>query len=169
VASAAPRSRSFLGSGSGADGRGGALVLPDGATTGTFSVPVVHNQVHLGDKAFSVTLSNPTGGATLGTYSTAPVTIVEADPSHTGFSTRFRVRDRSRLTGPAWTAVVDVPWLTLGTDSGTGPSVVTATVSVAGLREGTYTGSVTINANALGSPLVIPVTLRIVCTEACPY
>ena len=147
----------------------GTLVLPDGATTGTFSVPVFHNQVHLGDKAFSVTLSNPTGGATLGTYSAAPVVIVEADPSHIGFSTRFRIRDRSRPTGPPWTAVVDVPWLTLSAYSGTGPSVVTATVAVAGLLEGSYSGSITIDANALGSPLVIPVTLTVVCLEDCPY
>jgi hypothetical protein len=146
----------------------GTLVFPDGATTAAFSVPVFHNQVHLGDKAFSVTLSNPTGGATLG-RSTAPVIIVEADPSHTGFSTRFRIRDRSRPTGPNWTASADVPWLTLSAYSGTGPSVVTATVSVAGLLEGTYNGSVTINANAVGSPLVVPVTLTIVCSESCPY
>jgi hypothetical protein len=146
----------------------GTLVFPDGATTATFTVPVFHNDVHLGDKAFSVTLSNPTGGATLG-RSTAPVIIVEADPHNTGFSAKFRIRDRSRPTGPGWTASVDVPWLTLSAYSGTGPSVVTATVSIAGLREGSYNGSVAINANALGSPLVVPVTLTIVCSENCPY
>jgi len=144
----------------------GTLVLPDGATTGSFSVPVFHNQVHLGDTTFTVSLANPTGGATLG-RSSAPVTILEADASHTGLSARFRVRDRSRPTGPAWTAFVDVPWLTLSAYSGTGPSVVTITASPSGLGDGTHSGSITISANALGSPLVIPVTLTILCTEGC--
>jgi len=40
---------------------------------------------------------------------------------------------------------------------------------VAGLLEGSYSGSITIEANALGSPLVIPVTLTVVCLEDCPY
>jgi hypothetical protein len=147
----------------------GTLVLPDGATTASFSVPIFHNQVCLGDKAFSVTLSNPTGGATLG-RSTAPVIIVEADPHNSGFSARFRVRDGTRPTGPAWTAAIDVPWITLSAYSGTGPTVVTATVSPTGLEPTTHYGSITITApTALGSPVVVPVTLTIQCSEACDY
>jgi len=120
--------------------------------------------VHLGDKAFSVSLGNPTGGATLG-RSAAPVTVIESDPRYVGLSVRFRVRDRSRPTGPTWTATVDVPWLTLSAYSGTGPSVVSATTSPEGLTEGSYYGTITIDANSLGSPQAIPVTLNMSCYE----
>ncbi|OFV82868.1 MAG: hypothetical protein A2Y78_01205 [Acidobacteria bacterium RBG_13_68_16] len=142
----------------------GTLLFPDGTTTRTFTVPVFHNPVHLGDKAFSVSLGNPTGGATLG-RSAAPVTVIESDPRYVGLSVRFRVRDRSRPTGPTWTATVDVPWLTLSAYSGTGPSVVSATISPEGLTEGSYYGTITIDANSLGSPQAIPVTLNMSCYE----
>ena len=144
----------------------GTLVFPDGAGTSSFTVPVFHNQVHLGDRTFSVSLANPTGGASLG-RSTAPVTIREADPDIAGLSATFRIRDRSLATGPAWSAAASVPWITLNAYSGTGPSVVTVTVSPAGLSSGNYDGYIYIWANAVGSPLVIHVRLQISCAEGC--
>ena len=49
------------------------------STAKTISVPVTDEQLTSGSKTFGVTLSAPTGGATLGTTSTATVTITNND------------------------------------------------------------------------------------------
>ena len=49
------------------------------STAKTISVPVIDEQLTSGSKTFGVTLSAPTGGAALGTPSTATVTITDND------------------------------------------------------------------------------------------
>jgi hypothetical protein len=67
----------------------GTLTFLPGQTSQTFSVPVRADGVfQTTNKQFSVTLSNLSGGPTLGTPSTATVTMVETDTqSSTGGST----------------------------------------------------------------------------------
>ena len=57
----------------------GTLTFPAGATSSTFTVPILDNTVLGGDRTFQVTLSSPGGGATLATPATASVTIQEND------------------------------------------------------------------------------------------
>ena len=57
----------------------GTLTFPAGATSATFTVPILDNTVFGGDRTFQVTLSSPGGGATLATPATASVTIQEND------------------------------------------------------------------------------------------
>jgi hypothetical protein len=57
----------------------GVLTFPTGVTSRTISVPLAKDGVAEGDETFRVSLSAPTGGATLGTPSSAVVTIGTAD------------------------------------------------------------------------------------------
>jgi len=63
-----------------------------------------------------------------------------------------------------WTAIDNVPWLTLltllGQASGTGNSVVTVSVSTGTMGVGTYTGSITLSATGASS-VTVPVTFTI--------
>jgi uncharacterized delta-60 repeat protein len=67
----------------------GTLTWIDGARdTRSFSVPIVNDTAREGDETFVLTLSNPTGGAVLGTPSTETVTITNDDAANglLGFS-----------------------------------------------------------------------------------
>jgi hypothetical protein len=63
---------------------GGTLGFADGETTKTFDLTILDDAatpVFEGNETFTVSLGNPTGGATLGTPSSAVVTIVDDDPA----------------------------------------------------------------------------------------
>ncbi len=51
----------------------------DGETSKTVEIPIVDDTVYEGDETINLTLSNPTGGATIGTQNTAILTIKEND------------------------------------------------------------------------------------------
>jgi hypothetical protein len=55
----------------------GTLPFGSGVTSSTFAVPITADSVTEGNETVNLTLSNPTGGASLGTPSTAVLTIVE--------------------------------------------------------------------------------------------
>ena len=55
----------------------GTLTLGDGVTSGQIAIPVVTNSLVQGTVNFSVDLSNPAGGATLGTPTNAVVNILD--------------------------------------------------------------------------------------------
>jgi len=59
----------------------GALTWADGDTSAkTISIPILNDVAFENNETFSVTLSNPTGGATLGSPVTTTVTILDDDP-----------------------------------------------------------------------------------------
>ena len=57
----------------------GTLTFGPGETVKTFTVPVANDTAVEGDEAFTVVLSNPTNGASLGTPGTVTVTVVDDD------------------------------------------------------------------------------------------
>jgi hypothetical protein len=62
----------------------GEVSFADGVTTRTITVPILQDANDESDETFSVALSNPTGGATLGNPSQLVVSIVDDDPAHPG-------------------------------------------------------------------------------------
>ncbi|MCX8156409.1 MAG: hypothetical protein N3J91_08190 [Verrucomicrobiae bacterium] len=63
----------------------GTLIFGDGETVRTFTVPVYDDKVSGSGRIFRVTLSNPQGGAELGTPATATV-LIEEDDAVIGFA-----------------------------------------------------------------------------------
>lgn len=59
---------------------GGMVNFADGQSSQTFNVTICPDALNKADETFNVTLSGATGGATLGTPSTAVVTITNDDP-----------------------------------------------------------------------------------------
>ncbi len=64
--------------------RSGTLNFASGQTTATVQVPILEDTAVEGDEAFTATLSNPTGGATLGTPITTTVMITDNDSVQPG-------------------------------------------------------------------------------------
>jgi Tol biopolymer transport system component len=56
----------------------GTLTFADGVASQSFTVPILNDGVQTGNRTFDVTLSEPTGGATIGVTPTETVTIVDA-------------------------------------------------------------------------------------------
>jgi Ca2+-binding RTX toxin-like protein len=54
-----------------------------GQLTQTVTIPIVDDNIFEGNETVNLTLSNPTGGATLGTQTSATLTIVDNDPQPT--------------------------------------------------------------------------------------
>ncbi len=70
----------------------GTLTFADGETQKTFAVTVVDNSEAKGNKTFTMTLSQPTGGAVLGQYSSATATVIDDESIATGTGT-IRLKD----------------------------------------------------------------------------
>ena len=65
----------------------GTLNFANGdATVKTFSIPILNNPGFEGDETVTLSLSNATGGAVLGTLTSAVLTITDADPGTLQFS-----------------------------------------------------------------------------------
>jgi xanthosine utilization system XapX-like protein len=58
----------------------GTLIFGPGETTKTFQVPILHDSRTETNRSFNVNLSNATNGATVGSQSSATVTIIDNDP-----------------------------------------------------------------------------------------
>ena len=61
----------------------GTLTFADGEVSKAIQIPIVNDSTFEGPETFSVVLSHPTGGATLGAQTSATVTIIEDDPPPT--------------------------------------------------------------------------------------
>jgi subtilisin family serine protease len=153
----------------------GTLTLADGETSRTFAIAILDDAVFEGNESFNVILSNPSGGATLGTRSTALVTIGENDPQPQPGQLRFSAASYSvaenggvasievvRTGGSDGTVSVNYATsngsATAGADyaaaSGTltfGPGVTTRRFDIAIVDDAAYEGNETINL-ALSAP-----------------
>lgn len=67
----------------------GTLTFVDGDVSETFNVPITDDTNYEGDETFTLNLANPTGGASLGTRSSAGVTITDNDPVPPAGSLQF--------------------------------------------------------------------------------
>lgn len=113
---------------------GGTLVFNDGETTKSIVVPICNDNVFEGDETFNATLSNATGGATIGTPNPASVTITDNELAPTVQFSSATYSTNEPLSGGdlGGGAVVGV---TLS-----GPSQGTITVDYATVAGGTATG-----------------------------
>jgi Calx-beta domain len=57
----------------------GTLTFAAGVTSRTFTIPIVKDTLDESDETVNLTLSNPTGGATIGASDTAVLTIIDND------------------------------------------------------------------------------------------
>ena len=57
----------------------GTITFNAGQTSRTFTVPIINDTLDDGNRTVNLTLSNPTGGAQLGTQNTAVLTITDND------------------------------------------------------------------------------------------
>lgn len=76
---------------------GGIITFAQGETTKTFNVPIYDDGAYEGNETFYLTLSNVTGGASLGTTSATMVTILDNAP-HVTSSTAALTANTTTLT-----------------------------------------------------------------------
>jgi YD repeat-containing protein len=137
------------------------VVLAEGQSSAAFTVPIRPDNLDEPNETFTVALTDPTGGAVLGTPDAATVTITDDDASGNDLVQTFTVRDANNPTGPGWTAVENHDWLTLDAYAGTGPSTVTATINPLLLTAGNHTGQIQVfgAAGVQNSPRTIQVNV----------
>jgi M6 family metalloprotease-like protein len=132
----------------------GTLSWTNGDTANkTFSVPITNDTLDEANETFTVTLSSPTGGATLGSPSSATVTITDDDPTPT---VQFSAASSSgsEATTPALMTV------TLSAVSGQTVTVSYATANVTATAGSDYTatsGTLTFNPGVTNQTISVPI------------
>jgi hypothetical protein len=102
---------------------GGTVNFANGATSGSFNVTICGDSEIEPDETFTVTLSNPTGGAVLGTPTSATATILNDDAS----AEPVTVTATAGTTGPTGYA--------------------TLTAAIAAVNDGTHQGNIVVGIN----------------------
>ncbi|MCG6538005.1 MAG: S8 family serine peptidase, partial [Syntrophales bacterium LBB04] len=133
----------------------GTLSWADGDTANkTFTVPIINDTLDEINETFTVTLSSPTGGATLGAPSSATVTITDDDPTPT-VQFQSASSSGSEATTPA------VITVTLSAASGLTVTVNYATSNGSATAGGDYTatsGTLTFNPGDTSKTISVPIT-----------
>ncbi|HLL75181.1 MAG TPA: NF038122 family metalloprotease, partial [Pyrinomonadaceae bacterium] len=130
----------------------GVISFAADEVTKTVTVPILDDDAVEGDETFTVTLSDPTGVATLGPPVSATITIVENDTCFYRLSQAARTSPAggegftvnvTAPTGCAWTAASDSDFVAINSGAaGNGSGAVTVTVAANAsslLRSGTLT------------------------------
>ena len=176
-------------------GSAGTLTFADGETTRTLDIAILDDSVYEGDENFSLTLSNPQGGASLGGITSAAVTILDDELAPIGDfhfgSAAYSVNENGgqiivdviRSNGSAGAATVDYATMdgtaSAGLDyqatSGTlnfadGQTSASFTVSVLDdtLLEGDENVVLSLSNPSSGSTLVSPATATLTIVENDP-
>ncbi len=136
----------------------GTLTFEPNETVLAILVPLINDLDPEAAESFTLTLSNPSQGASLGGITTTAVEIQDDDD----LTANLNIRDRVLPTGPNWQVLQNLPlWLTLSAYYGFGPSDVDVTVDPAGRPLGTYNAVITVTGDTGDSPKTVNVQLVI--------
>ena len=135
----------------------GTLTFLPGQMTNSVAIPITNDSTDEPDETIRILIHDPTH-ATLGVPASITVTIADDDnPNLETAPARINFNAVQGGNNPnpqavtvsgitAWQANADASWIVLGSTSGNLPGNVNVSANIAGLAQGSYTGTITINA-----------------------
>jgi hypothetical protein len=141
----------------------GTLTFADGVTSQTFNVTICNDTIDEPDETINYTLTNPTGGATLGMPSTAVQTIVDDDPAPPSYTVAVSdvrvIEGNSGMMNATFNVTLTLVSPPLGNIGGSIASVQYATANGTATAGSDYVAtSGTLNFNSTGTLTVnVPV------------
>lgn len=133
----------------------GTLNFAAGQTSATFTIPILNDAMIEGDETVNISLSNPSGGATLGSQATATLTIISDDVPQPGVlqfgAASYTVNEN------AGTAIITVT-RTGGSDGSVGVNYATSNGSaIAGSDYATSNGTLSFSNGETSKTFSIPI------------